>query len=433
MAGASVGERLKELRVKRGLTQADVAGSIYSSAYVSTIEAGKRNPSEVALSHFAERLGVSPVELKTGLPSSFEPEASIRLQEGWRFLYEGDYVTAKKLFTAVGRDARRVGHREIQARALVGSGRAEERKGQTGDALALYEQARDLFQEGSALPSWIEAVTGIARCQQSAGDVRGAAHLLETYLLDLESHGLEDPDAVMRICVSLVWPYMELGLSEKAAEVSEKALALETRVNDAEQVARMHLNVARVLLNQGRVDAALASLNKAESIYSTLQWSMELARARLHRGLVLASDDRLDEARTQIDSALKVFREAGFTRGVARALTELAALCRRTRDQAAARAHAHEAIELLAEMDLVPEQALAHREMALASDDEREAAQHFRTAIDLYKRCSELIHAADTHRLLAQLLESSGAAKDACAEYKAGLALIAEVTDRKDP
>lgn len=58
-----VGRRLRELRVGAGFTQAELAGKRYSHAYVSVLEAGRREPSRAALEYFAQRLGVTVEEI----------------------------------------------------------------------------------------------------------------------------------------------------------------------------------------------------------------------------------------------------------------------------------------------------------------------------------------------------------------------------------
>jgi transcriptional regulator with XRE-family HTH domain len=60
---AGVGERVRELRLERGLTQADLAGDRFSKEYVSQVELGKTRPSPAALQWFAARLGVDPLQL----------------------------------------------------------------------------------------------------------------------------------------------------------------------------------------------------------------------------------------------------------------------------------------------------------------------------------------------------------------------------------
>src|ERR1051326_1108892 len=54
------GPRLRRLRHTRSLRQKDLAGSEYSDAYISALEAGRRRPSGEAVTYLAGRLGVEP-------------------------------------------------------------------------------------------------------------------------------------------------------------------------------------------------------------------------------------------------------------------------------------------------------------------------------------------------------------------------------------
>ncbi|WP_320671773.1 OsmC family peroxiredoxin [Patulibacter defluvii] len=62
-------ERLKELRIERGLRLSDVAAMTgFSEAYLYRVEEGERSPSLAALLRLAEAHGVSPGELLDGTP-----------------------------------------------------------------------------------------------------------------------------------------------------------------------------------------------------------------------------------------------------------------------------------------------------------------------------------------------------------------------------
>lgn len=65
----TVGQRVRRLRLERGLTQKAVAGSRVTSGYVSRIEHGDRRPSVAALRAMARALDVTPALLETGLES----------------------------------------------------------------------------------------------------------------------------------------------------------------------------------------------------------------------------------------------------------------------------------------------------------------------------------------------------------------------------
>src|ERR671928_1014397 len=55
-AGNRLGERLRQLRVAAGMTQADLAGDRFSKEYVSQIERGKTRPTRETIDWLAQRL-----------------------------------------------------------------------------------------------------------------------------------------------------------------------------------------------------------------------------------------------------------------------------------------------------------------------------------------------------------------------------------------
>lgn len=64
----TVGERIRRLRLERGLSQRDLAAGLEhcSYAYLSRIEAGTRNPSVRALEQVARKLGTTVLYLEAG-------------------------------------------------------------------------------------------------------------------------------------------------------------------------------------------------------------------------------------------------------------------------------------------------------------------------------------------------------------------------------
>lgn len=420
-----VGERLRRLRLARGLTQRELAGSKYSPAYVSTIEAGRRTPSPSAARHFASVLGVEVEEIVSGRPPDLAARLMLRIQEAGAALSAGRNEEAEERFRAVAEDARQYGLVRVEARAHEGLGLAGERRGLVPQALVSFETAERLL-ENEPPPLRVEAVCGIARCLQMMGDLRYAIHVLETFLLTLHEEQLEDPAAMMRTYSSLVWPYSEAGLHHKAAEAADQALKLQSRVDDAEKVAGMHLNVARVLLRQGRPDDALESLRSAERIYRLLERRTEVARAHLARGIVLSQQGDVDAARRELRQAVEMIEDTSDRLNHARALNELAKVERHAGNKGVAASLLQRSLCVLGESD-VAELALAHRELGLClvADDPTMAEKHFRTAIDLYARADEPQQAATTYAALGDLLTARGELDAARETYREGVIAIA--------
>src|SRR5688500_8976610 len=91
---AAFGARLRRLRLQKELSQRDLAEPLYTAAYISTVEAGKRRPSRPALEHFAKRLGVEVDELLTGKPPDLEARLDLQLAEARVAISSGDLATA---------------------------------------------------------------------------------------------------------------------------------------------------------------------------------------------------------------------------------------------------------------------------------------------------------------------------------------------------
>src|SRR5687767_15663385 len=66
-SGARLGDRLRLLRVAAGLTQTELAGDRFSKEYVSQIERGKTRPTQETIEWLAQRLGVDPGFLASGV------------------------------------------------------------------------------------------------------------------------------------------------------------------------------------------------------------------------------------------------------------------------------------------------------------------------------------------------------------------------------
>ncbi len=418
-----LGVRLRRLREAKGYTQRQLGEPRYTSPFVSLIEAGKRKPSRTALAHFAERLGVDLEELITGRRADVRVELDLRLHEAFLNLYRGNYAAADTTFRRIIQHASHDGFVRIQARAEEGRGVVAERRGRPEAALRHFERAERLLeQEPLALKA--EAVAGRARAVQMLGDVRYAIHLLELYLIALREEPAADPLALMRTYSALVWPYSEAGLYRRASDVARQALHLEAHVENAEQIAHMHMNVARELLRSGRADDALRSLQRADDLFRQLDLRTEVAGAHLNMGIVLVDQGQLDDGRREIETALEVFRECSSTRDQARALNELARAERLSGRLDSAKELLQQSIRLLREGDIA-ELALAHREMGLSSRDEpRVAERHLRKAVDLYKRLDRPAALAETYGELGDVVAAQGSIQSAYQLCRDGLMAI---------
>lgn len=287
---------------RAGLTQRQLAEPAYTSAYVSTLEAGRVRPSDEALHHLAGRLGVAFEELATGRPAHLATDLRLRLTEAQRTLALGEAEQAAAQYTSLLGEAEAHELVEEQATAQLGLGECHLETGDLTAARAHFERAEQTLADAS-LPARVPARRGRAVAHYLAGELRYAVYLLESTLDELNLGGLHDPDALLLLYTASIGPYMDLGAQARAAQAAELALALAPQVGDPALIARMHRSVARTLLAEGRIAEADASLAKAAEMYRQLKIRTELANCRWMRGYVYAQNGDLARAEEELRAA----------------------------------------------------------------------------------------------------------------------------------
>ncbi|MER6137276.1 tetratricopeptide repeat protein [Streptomyces sp. NPDC001815] len=418
-----IGRRVQQLRTERGLTQKQLAEPAYTPAYVSTLEAGRVRPSEEALRHIAERLGVAYEELATGRPAHLATDLRLRLTDAQRTLATGEAEIAAEQYTALLAEAEAHRLDAECAAALLGLGECALDTGDLATARLRFEQTEKRLAD-APLPVRVPALRGRAVSHYLAGELRYACYLLESTLDELNRGGLHDPDALLLLYAAVIAPYMDMGAHARAAQAAEFALALAPQVGDPALLARMHRSVARTMIAEGRMAEADASLGKAAELYRQLQIRTELANCHWMRGYLYAQNGDLERAEAELREALEMHSVQRATLYTSQVAVELAdVLHRRGKSQEAA-ALLHGVLgDLNSERGAV-HSAAAHRLLGIIANDAGDtetAEEHYVRALSLLERAGAAGDLADLCRLLGDLLRRTGRIDAALDAYRTGL------------
>lgn len=421
----TLGKRVKKLRLDKGLTQKELAEPSYTHAYVSTIEAGRRQPSGEALKHLAAKLGVAEEELATGRPPDLLSRLELEIQTARREASRGHLGTARSAFNRVAKEARQHRLSKVQARAQEGKALCELRSGDFDKAMALYEQAHETLQH-EPVTARVDAIVGKAACARRLGDLGYAIYLLENLLQWLKGSGLCDPTSLLKVHASLVAPYFESGAYKNASAAADEALVLAPKVDDLERLGSMHMSVAHVHLSEERYAEAQEALRRAEDIFRQLELVNELGHCHFGHGFALSRQDQNEDACRELGVARQMFRQTASRIDEAKSVNELARIARVTGDLHESRRLLGQSLELLAESGDVAELALTHREMSLveASLFPTRAERHLHQSIELYKRIEAHVELAATYRILGDLRRKKGDWERACEAYRNGSVLV---------
>lgn len=135
-----VGERIREARSARGVSQADLAAAVgVSNSYLSHIEAGRRPVSEQIRLQVAITLGIDPQQLEEGIPSDRKEELRLKLDFAEMALRNGNWDLAETTFSEALVNARTLPLDRFVDEATWGMARALEATGRLEPAIEHYE------------------------------------------------------------------------------------------------------------------------------------------------------------------------------------------------------------------------------------------------------------------------------------------------------
>jgi tetratricopeptide (TPR) repeat protein len=399
-----LGKRLRKLRLERDLTQEDLAQPRYTHAYVSTIEAGRRMPSEEAMAFFAQKLGVEVEELTTGRPKGLPSELRLRLQSARLDITNGRLEEARKAAKEAVKRAREFGLHRIEARAYEIEALAIEQSGDLPTAIRQWQKAAQLLG-GEAPTARAYAVAGKIRCLTADGDPHHAVYIGETYLEKLKRERMASPSAVLRVRSSLIHAYYNAGWRAKAAEAAAECQQLIPKVNDPHNLATAYVNIGGVQFAQGHYSDANVSFAKGEELFEVLELKNEAGIALLSRGVSLSRDGKLKEARRVLENALSVLTETGHVAEQANANMELGRLDRLETKAGSAIERLESALKYFKTESQHQFEPWAHRELGLvlAKSDRARSEKHLKRALQLYELQDNPLEVARTHVMLAEL------------------------------
>ena len=413
-AAESVGQRLRRLRLERGLSQRELAGPGVSYAYISRIEAGARRPSVKALRMLAPKLGVSVEYLETGSELRADEERELRLVDAeLRLRLADDPADARETLAGVLAEATAAGDAVAATRARVAIGLDSARRGVDAEAVEHLEQAIASETVSPATQPNVYATLG--RCYAALGMPQRAVALFERCLDEVADQAPDHFGARVRFSTYLSNALTDVGDFERAQTVLQDVLADEEELADPHARVRLYWSLGRVVAHQGQAAAGLDYLRRAIAMLEATEDTFQLARAHLMCAWIFISAGRAEEAGDHLELAERLFGPHVEPLDLAYLRTEQAKHELQLGHGEEAVARAREALDALGRSD-PREQGSAWAALAegLALQGELSAAEEaFRRAVDLLEQHGARRDAAAALRAWSKLLRDNGREREA--------------------
>ncbi|MFY1669647.1 helix-turn-helix domain-containing protein [Plantactinospora sp. WMMB334] len=280
VAQPEFGRRLREIRLRSGLSQSELAEGVANPSYVSMLESGKRTPSLEIVLLLSRRLSVSPSELTGTDLTGAESEAGRRdddylsLQLRARSAMElGDAEGARDAFAqiyrraAAGTDAYWMTSAGLSLESVLQS------LGEDGARFELLEELERITRQ-QVSDVRLRVLTSLADVAWDTGRLRRAEQIIRDALDLLRTEGREGTTEHIRALGMLVVLRCDLGEVEGVDALVDLMIESATRVGRPVTIGWAHWSAAVGYAVIENVERAVAHLTRAE----------ELADGFLNRG-----------------------------------------------------------------------------------------------------------------------------------------------------
>jgi tetratricopeptide (TPR) repeat protein len=414
-----VGARVRELRVARQMTQADLAGTDFTKGFISLLETGRTRVSLRAAEILARKLGISASELIAVGPTNAELDLTLLRAE--QMLSSGRAADAIEVLQRISAEATGT----LKARALRARGRALVESGRPRDGLVYLEEAGRAF-----------VVMGERELQIRTTYDRALAyaHLNEpgtTLTLALEcdaamrAGGLIDRTLDLQLRSLLATAFARIGDFDSSDVQAQQALQLAEDVVDRDALATLYSTISLTRQRENRLDDAVGYARKSLALYEELGRERSVGQTWHNLASMYVERGEYDQATKALERADRIASGGKIAALQARVLTTRAELAVAQRRWAEADKYGRAGAEHPAASGYTRARGLLAQARALAAD--RSPLPQIRVLLD------EAIKAlqeepprvrAEIHEAYAAILGARGQWQDAYTQAQSALRLL---------
>jgi len=298
----TLGTRIRNARLAKGLTQAQVAADDASTAYISRIEAGHRRPDGRLLERIAARLDTTLEQLLHGVDAGQRAEATLKLDYAEIALASGEAGDALTRTQEVIEQIDGGVLPELRPRALYLRALAHEATGRLDDAIIGFE---DLMAGASPADLWLGAAIALSRCYRESGDIARAIDIGTNALDRLAEYDLDGTDEAVQLAVTVAAAHFERGDVAHAVRLCHRAIERAESLDSPAAKASAYWNASVMESNQGKVESAVSLAQKAIALLELDSDNRNLARLRSQLGVCQLRLDppAIEDARANLEQA----------------------------------------------------------------------------------------------------------------------------------
>jgi tetratricopeptide (TPR) repeat protein len=423
----SLGKRIRLSRIRKGLSQAQLALPELSDSYISLIESGKRVPTPDVVRLLARKLGCSVSYLASGIDEDAQQQMRTTLEYAEIALQNGEAAEARNRFAELLVNPDLNALPELARRARWGHALALESAGELEEALGELAVLGESVSPEYDTDEWCRLNIVISRCHRAIGDLAESVAVGERAFAEVTAKPGPWSDETVKLGATLVSAYIERGDLVSARQLTDRLVECADELGSP--VARMaaYWEASLVARYQADLEMAVSHAQRALALLGEANDPRNLSRLRAEYGhlILLADASNVAQARDELRRAIDEMTEnAAGEVDIARTLIDLARAEIAMGEPDLAADRADEALNLLGDE---PRLATAGALVALAEARMRlgraaDAAEVLDRATACLEQMEPSMEAAEGWFHLGDLLAETGPPERRAEAYRRALA-----------
>jgi tetratricopeptide (TPR) repeat protein len=289
------GQRIRMLRIRQGVSQAQLAFPELSDSYISLIESDKRVPAPSVVELLATKLHCSPTYLVSGVSEEVVDGLRVTLDYAEIALQNGAAAEARARVAEVLESADAAALPDLLHQARWGHALALEADGQLEAAITELNRLKEEASLETDRDHWARVHVALSRCLRERGDVSASVRLAEEALRRLTAAGSESTDSAVHLAATLLAALIVRGDLVRAHQLAVQLIERAERIGSPRARIWAYWEAAYVAEMRGEYDEGIAWIERALALHGEQEDPRNLCRLRLaFAGLLLRA--RPDQA-----------------------------------------------------------------------------------------------------------------------------------------
>ncbi|MBL0387541.1 helix-turn-helix transcriptional regulator [Tumebacillus sp. ITR2] len=303
----SLGTRIREMRLKKSMTQIDLAKDLCTPSMISQIESDRARPSYKILFEIAKKLDVTLDKLLVNVDLDLEHMSTFKMAQ--TMMASKEYRAALPLLESVADHA---GEGNIpQIDLLQALGTCQFHEGKLHASELNFQQAMELAQVEGHVDATVQSLLMLGHIAYEKRNLPVALHNWLHGLDELHRTDCPDPALEVELLTRIASAHFDSGKIQDAVEIYEDLVTRYCDSGHIREMAELHRRLGDSYRRLEQHSKAIHHLEQAITLYKTMRFQHSLLEVRRQHAILQGETGSLSAAMAVLEEVADEYEREG--------------------------------------------------------------------------------------------------------------------------